>query len=147
MGKRSIESAVLAGIVLLGTAVLAACGHPPTAASLALHVMTFEEVLIPPAEPEIAPTNNANDPARCCCRVTGLARNVSGEGVHAKIKFEAFQQGDDDRIGTALEFLEFMAIGETRQIDARGFILPCDEIDRVELVEVDLRADVLAPPE
>lgn len=147
MGMRGIGSAVLVGTVLLGAAVLVACGHPPTAANLALQVLTFDELVIPPAAPEIAPTNDANDPARCCCRVTGLARNVSGEGVHAKIKFEAFQEGDDDRIGTALEFLEFMAIGETRVIDARGFIMPCNDIDRVELVEVDLRADVEAPPE
>lgn len=147
MAKRGIVGAIFVVVALLGTGILAACGVPPTAANLELQVMNFDEVLIPPAEPEIAPTNNRNDPAGCCCKVTGLARNVSGEGVHAKLKFEAFQQGEDDKVGTALVFLEYMEIGELRELDARGFILPCNEIDRVELVEVDLRADVLAPPE
>lgn len=147
MGTRGTGNAALAAVVMLGIGIIVACGHPPTAANLALHVMTSDEVLIPPAEPEIAPTNNRNDPDGCCCQVTGLARNVSAEAVHAKLKFEAFQEGEDDKIGTALEFLEDMSIGETRRLKARGFILPCNEIDRVELVEVDLRAIVFAPPE
>jgi hypothetical protein len=79
------------------------------------------------------------DDSLCCCLVTGRAINMSTVAVHVTLKFEAFAAGEEEPFGTAIDFMRDLAPGEERQIIAPGLFVPCSEIDRIELVDVDLR--------
>lgn len=124
----------LTGLVLSS----AACDYT-TGPSLTVDVMTPDGDTIPPATPVLEPSNEFDDPGICCCRVVGRIMNQSAVGVHATLKFEAFETGVEDPVGTALDFLGSMTPGEERPYTAAGFVQACDEFDRVELADVDLR--------
>ena len=82
------------------------------------------------------------NPAFCCCRVAGRVVNESTVPIHALLKFHACEDGELFRIGTAVEFVAEVVPGEDRQFSATGLLMPCDDIDRVKLVEVDLNGVV-----
>jgi hypothetical protein len=84
----------------------------------------------------LAPTGD--DPARCCCIVVGHAVNQSAVAVHATVKVEVFA-AESEPIGTAVDFMEDLQPGEERRIRASGLLVPCTNIERLELVDVDVR--------
>ena len=117
-------------------AVVIACSFPASPA-VTVRVLTPDGQLIPAAAPVTQSTTGRTD--LCCCRVIGRVINDSSIPVHVQLKFEAFRDGDGRPIGQALLFLSTMQIGEDRSFEAPGLIMPCDAIDSMALVDVDLR--------
>jgi hypothetical protein len=70
--------------------------------------------------------STTGNPGICCCRVTGIARNENTVPVHATIKFEARPFNDPDPLSTILYFIKDLQPGATHQIDAPGFVFPCN---------------------
>lgn len=102
-----------------------------------MRVLTPDGQVIPPAAPVKQSTTDRTDV--CCCRVIGRVINASTIPVHVQLKFEAFRDGDGKAIGQALLFLPTMQPSEDRSFEAPGLVMPCDAIDSIELVDVDLR--------
>jgi hypothetical protein len=72
----------------------------------------------------------------------GLAENASTVPVHATLTFEAYRRhadGTDEKIGTAVDFIKDLSPSEIRAVDAIGFLIPCDSIDSLTLVDLDMR--------
>lgn len=92
----------------------------------------------------------AGDAALCCCRVVGIIENLSTVPVHVTLQFKAYGTGEnetsEEEVGTAVVFLERLEPAEQRQVDAPGLLLPCSNIERFELVDVDIRGVWFPPP-
>ena len=97
-------------------------------------------------ETALVPT--AGDTALCCCRVVGVIENLSTVPVHVTLQFKAFSTGEngEEEIGTAVAFLEGIEPAEQRQVDAPGLLMPCSNIERFELADVDIRGVWFPPP-
>ena len=97
-----------------------------------------------PANPQNALTLQATtgNPAFCCCRVVGRLVNRSTVSIHALLKFKACDDNELLPIGTAIDFIQRVVPGEDRPFSATGLVRPCNDVDRVELVEVDLNGVV-----
>lgn len=122
--------------LLVGSLVVAACAFP-TSPALTVRVLTPDGQVIPPATAAEQSTTDRTDV--CCCRVIGRVINDSSIPVHVQLKFDAFRSGDGKAIGQALVFLPTMQSNEDRSFEAPGLVMPCDAIDSIELVDVDLR--------
>jgi len=129
------RAAMLVGSLVLA-AVVVACSFP-TSPALTVRVLTPDGQEIPPAAPVKQSTTDRTD--LCCCVVIGRVVNASSIPVHVQLKFDAFRDGDGKPIGQALVFLPTMQAGEDRSFEAPGLVMPCDSIDTIDLVDVDLR--------
>jgi hypothetical protein len=87
------------------------------------------------------------DSSLCCCWVSGTAENLSTVPIHATLKFKAYRSSGsgEEEIASAVDFLKDLQPGENRPFDASGLLVPCSNIDRFELVELDIRG-VWFPP-
>ena len=104
----------------------------------------FEEgpplvVDVPEDSLAVEPTGVSGDPSRCCCLVVGDVVNESVVAVHVTVQVEAFATGEEEPVGTAVDFVNDLQPSESRRIAASGLLIPCDDIDRLELVDVDVR--------
>ena len=79
----------------------------------------------------------------CCCRVVGTARNRTTVPLHATIQFAGFD-GAGREISKILYFIQDLAPGSSSAIDAPGFVVPCNAINRFTW-EVKVRG-VTYPP-
>ena len=113
-GRRGLMLGLLASLTLIA----AGCTHPPLGPSL--YSVTLDNVSLQPTQ------GNAS---LCCCRVVGGATNKNTVPVHVTIKFAAFANAaDKDALGTILYFIKDLQPGQTHQIEAPGFIFPCNQI-------------------
>lgn len=71
----------------------------------------------------------------CCCNVVGNVANQSSIPVHVHVVFDAFEAGEPKAVARAVDWVEGLQPGERRAFTAVGFLRPCGEIDRFELVE------------
>jgi hypothetical protein len=103
---------------------IAACEDAPVGPSLGA---------VPVAVTALRPSQQDN-PGLCCCHVLGTARNDNSVPVHVTIKFSAFNVPrppngpDPDPLSTILYFIRDLQPGQTHQIEAPGFIFPCNTI-------------------
>ncbi|MFW6198389.1 MAG: hypothetical protein ACOC5E_01050 [Acidobacteriota bacterium] len=146
----------IARLVKPGGALLAllavACGLPTEGPTLDIALMTPAGRSISTgstmsAEEVTVPTNRERDRGACCCSVTGSATNRGTTTLLVKLSFDASSPAQADPLGRAIQFIERLEPDETREIDARGILVRCDEIETVTLTEVDLRAFVFEAPE
>jgi hypothetical protein len=114
----------LLGAALLGVSALAvsACEDAPVGPSLGA---------VPVTNLGLKPSQG--NPGLCCCHVTGVARNDNSVSVHVTIKFSAFNAApapgrDAEPLSTILYFIKDLQPGQTHQIEAPGFIFPCNQI-------------------
>ncbi len=136
---------ILPAVPLVALAVLPTGCALETGPSLQVDVIDAESgqvltVGAPAPKSMLEPT--ADDASLCCCRTVGLAENLSAVPVHTTLKFEAYRRhpdGTDEKIGTAVDFIEDLSPNEVRPVDAVGFLIPCDSIDRLSLVDLDMR--------
>jgi len=77
----------------------------------------------------------AGSPAACCCRVVGTVSNRSTIAVHVDVAFDAYEAGDPKPVGRALDFVENLQPGESRDFTAAGFVQSCNSISKVEQVQ------------
>lgn len=91
----------------------------------------------------IAGQPTLGDRSLCCCHVVGTATNRNTVPLHATITFSGFDTRDRE-ISKILYFLQDVAPGQTRAINAAGFIVPCNAITRFSW-EVKVRA-ITHPP-
>jgi hypothetical protein len=83
-----------------------------------------------------------DDSSQCCCVAVGRAQNLSTVAVHTTLKFEAYRRnadGTEEKIGAAVDFIKDLSPNEIRPVNAVGFLIPCDSIDSLSLVDVDKR--------
>ena len=113
--------------------LLAGCNGLPTGPSLS-------NISVGPLSLE--PT--AGDPAICCCRVIGKARNLNTVPVHLTFKFSAFDGERATPISRILFFISDFRPGIERTIDAHGFLYPCTIIKELR-TELDIRGITLPP--
>lgn len=137
-GRRGVATLAVLTLALAGAA---ACDFT-TGPDLVVEFTTQAGQAVPPAAPVLQSTAAGGENFICCCRVIGRAINASEVPVHVTLKFEAFQDGEEDPIGTAVQFLDAMQPGEDRDVAAPGFLRACDTIDEVVLADKDLRAVV-----
>jgi hypothetical protein len=80
--------------------------------------------------------------------VVGVIENLSTVPVHVTLQFKAYGTGEtgEEEVGTAVVFLEGLEPAEQRQVDAPGLLIPCSNIERFELVDVDIRGVWFPPP-
>lgn len=150
MKNRVRHLALLAFSLGVATAVVACDFNEGP--NLSIEVLDTDLRVVPPAQPMQVPSTG--DPTLCCCQVGGIALNTSAVPVHATLKFYAYEAGNSEEIGTAILFLEDLPPGRFRSFGlgtsdepgAVGFVRPCDTIDRIELVDKDLRAVVTVAP-
>jgi hypothetical protein len=118
--SRAFGVAALAGVSALA---VAACEDAPIGPSLGA---------VPVAVSALKPSQG--NPGLCCCHVLGTARNDNSVPVHVTIKFSAFNVPrppngpDPDPLSTILYFIKDLQPGQTHQIEAPGFIFPCNTI-------------------
>jgi len=132
---KASRTALLVGS-FVAAAVIVACSFP-TSAALTVLVLTPAGQEIPPAAPVKQSTTDRTDV--CCCLVVGRVVNSGSIAVHVQLKFDAFRGGGTKPIGQALVFLSTVQAGEDRSFEAPGLVMPCDDIDTIDLVDVDLR--------
>lgn len=87
--------------------------------------------------------STTGNPGLCCCRVVGRVSNSNEVAVHATLKFTAL----DDRgesVATILHFVPDLEPGAARDIDAHGFIVPCQAINQLT-TEVDVKGITFPP--
>ena len=120
-----VRRSIFTGWVL---AVLAAC-EPGSGPTVSLDVPLTGETL----------QATTTDSRLCCCRVTGTAENRSVVPVHVTLKYEAYRQGQQDPVGTAVAFLSSVQPGERRRFVATGFVVSCASIDRFTRVDTNVR--------
>lgn len=138
--------------VALVALLAAACGFPSQGPELVVEIFTptgrsISSGSVVGAAEMTVPTNLNRDRDACCCAVAGSATNRGTVTVGVKLSFDALHPSDDDPVGKAIQFIERMEPGETRELDARGFLLPCNDVESVALTEVDLRAFVFNAPD
>lgn len=129
LGRRSMTGIATLAVV----ALLWSCHGLPTGPSLS-------NITVSPLS--LQPT--AGDPALCCCRVVGTAKNLNVVAVHATFKFSAFDGINASPISRILFFLSDLRPGVERQIDAHGFLYPCNIIKELR-TELDIRGIALPP--
>jgi hypothetical protein len=130
---RTVRALVIGISLLTAMTTAAGCNDTPTGPSLA-------NVSVGPLALE--PT--ANDPAICCCRVKGTAKNLNSVPVHATFKFSAFDGERTQPISKILFFIADFRPGTERTIDAHGFLYPCVIIKDLK-TELDVRGITLPP--
>jgi len=113
-----IRAARVAILALAATVAVGGCQALPTGPSL-----TAFELAGISGRPTIG------DRLLCCCHVSGTATNRTTVPIHATIQFSGFDARDQE-ISKILYFMQDMAPGQSRQIDAPGFIVPCAAISR-----------------
>lgn len=119
MGRFNRMAGVLAGAVLL-LCVSIGCEGTPAGPSLADTTLT---------NVSLRPTL-ANDATACCCHVTGVLSNNNSVPVHVTIKFAAFQSSTSpDPFASVLYFVEDLRAGARHNVDASGFLVPCNAIN------------------
>ena len=101
---------------------IAACEDSPVGPSLGA---------VPVTDLGLQPSQG--NPGLCCCHVTGLARNDNSVAVHVTIKFSAFNAPPGPNapagpLSTILYFIKDLQPGQSHQIEAPGFIFPCNQI-------------------
>ena len=113
----------VAAFVGVSALACAACEDAPVGPSLGA---------VPVAVTGLKPSQG--NPGLCCCHVVGSARNDNSVPVHVTIKFSAFNVPrppngpDPDPLSTILYFIKDLQPGQTHQIEAPGFIFPCNQI-------------------
>jgi hypothetical protein len=122
----------LAILVCAGTLAVAGCQPLPSGPSL-----TAFELSGITGRPTIG------DRLLCCCHVSGTATNRTTVPLHATITFSGFDARDQE-ISKIVYFMQDMAPGQSRQVDAPGFIVPCAAISRFSW-EVKVRG-ITYPP-
>jgi hypothetical protein len=130
---RTVRASSTGIVVLIALLVVAGCNENPVGPSLS-------NVSVGPLSLE--PT--AGDPAICCCRVRGTARNLNSVPVHATFKFTAFDGVRVQPISKILFFISDFRQGTERSIDAHGFLYPCTIIKDLK-TELDVRGITLPP--
>jgi len=104
-------------LVLIGAAFATAqCQGTPVGPSLANVVI---------ADLQWRPTLE-NNPTLCCCHLAGRATNNNSVAVHATMTITTYKQAS--KLVTVDYIMKDMPPGGTYQIDAAGFIVPCNEI-------------------
>lgn len=116
------------GICALG---LAACEGLPTGPSLDAIVVT-----------NLRPQPTLGDASLCCCHLVGTARNNNTVGVHATFKFAVFDAAQQE-LSRSVFFIGDFASNTSRNIDAPGFLFPCN---RVRDVKYELSVRGLTEP-
>jgi hypothetical protein len=105
----------------------------------ALGITACEDAPVGPSLGAVPVSNLGLKPSQgnvglCCCHVTGTARNDNSVAVHVTIKFSAFNVArppngpDPEPLSTILYFIKDLQPGQTHQIEAPGFIFPCNQI-------------------
>ena len=130
---RTVRASLTGIVALIAVSIVAGCNENPAGPSLA-------NVTIGPLSLE--PT--AEDPAVCCCRVKGTAKNLNSVPVHATFKFTAFDGQRVQPISKILFFISDFRPGTERTIDAHGFLYPCTIIKELK-TELDVRGITLPP--
>ena len=102
---------IVVGVGLLG---LAACKGLPTGPSLSNIVVSNVRT-----QPTIG------DATLCCCHVLAGARNNNTVAVHATFKFAAFDAAAQELSRTVF-FIANFAPNTSQEIDAPGFVFPCN---------------------
>jgi hypothetical protein len=104
-------------LVLIGAAFATAqCQGTPTGPSLANMVV---------ADLQWQPTID-NSPTLCCCHLLGRATNNNSVAVHATLTVTTYKQSE--KLLSVVYMMKDVPPGATRQIDAAGFMVPCNEI-------------------
>ena len=117
--SRLIGVSAFIGLTAIG---IAACEDSPVGPSLSA---------VPVSNLALKPSQG--NPGLCCCHVTGQARNDNTVSVHVTIKFSAFNappgpNAPAEPLSTILYFIKDLQPGQTHQIEAPGFIFPCNQI-------------------
>ncbi len=111
------------GVVGLSVLVLAACEGLAPGPSLSAVAVT-----------NVRTQATIGDPSLCCCHVLATARNNNTVPVHATIKFAALDrplaQGGQEMSRTVF-FIENFAPSTTQNIDASGFLFPCNQVGEI----------------
>jgi hypothetical protein len=104
----------------------------------ALGIAACEDSPVGPSLGAVPVTNLGLRPSQgnaglCCCHVTGQARNDNSVAVHVTVKFSAFNappgpNAPAEPLSTILYFIKDLQPGQTHQIEAPGFIFPCNQI-------------------
>lgn len=129
-----IGRTAMTGIATLaGLALFWSCRGLPTGPSLS-------NIVVGPLS--LQPT--VGDPALCCCRVVGTVKNLNTVPVHATFKFSAFDGINASPISRILFFVSDFRPGVERQIDAHGFLYPCNIIKDLR-TELGIRG-IAVPP-
>jgi hypothetical protein len=115
--------ATLATVAAVVGAFASACNH---AAGPSLSYRIENHLLVPTSDS----TDVTNVNAVCCCRVTGRITNTSTIPVHLSIRYKAVTNAGADP-GTAQDFLENVAAGETREFDAPGILEACANVRQI----------------
>ena len=127
--RRFVAAAFVCSLLTL----VGACNRLPTGPSLS-------NISVGPLSLE--PT--AGDPALCCCRVVGKARNLNTVPVHLTFKFSAFDGERASPISRTLFFISDFRPNTERTVDAHGFVYPCTIIKDLK-TELDIRGITLPP--
>ena len=125
--------AVPSCLAVLALLALSNCAKAPTGPTLAN---------ITVGALSLAPT--AGDTGLCCCRVVGTTRNQNTVPVMATFTFTAYDAERVRPISRVLFFVNDFRPGSERQIDAHGFLFPCNIIKDLA-TEVDIRG-MTSPP-
>jgi hypothetical protein len=128
----NLRGGVLSILVCAAAFSGAGCQSLPTGPSL-----TAFEIANISGQPTIG------DGGLCCCHVVGTATNRTIVPLHATITFAGFDTRDRE-ISKILYFIQDIAPGQSRAINAPGFIVPCNAITRFSW-EVKVRA-ITYPP-
>jgi hypothetical protein len=128
----NLRGGVLSLFVCAAAFGVAACQSLPTGPSL-----TAFEITNISGQPTIG------DRSLCCCHVVGTATNRTTVPLHATITFSGFDTRDKE-VSKILYFIQDIAPGQSRTINAPGFIVPCNAISRFSW-EVKVRA-ITYPP-
>jgi hypothetical protein len=112
----------LLAVLLVGVFWLSGCQGLPVGPSL-------KSVTVSPMP--IGKSTTTGDPALCCCHASGTVTNANTVGVKATFQFKAIDlQGKD--ISTVLYFVDNLGVGQTKPIDAPGFLVPCNAISTIK---------------
>ncbi|MFN7976737.1 MAG: hypothetical protein U0P30_01290 [Vicinamibacterales bacterium] len=135
--RRVTNLTALLGALVVSGCLFAACEGTPAGPSLADTPLT---------NVGLRPTL-ANDTTACCCHVTGVLKNNNAVPVHVTIKFAAFQTSTSpDPFASTVYFVEDLQSGASHNVDAPGFLVPCNAINLSLLrKEVSVRG-VSSPP-
>jgi hypothetical protein len=118
------------GICVLG---FAACVGLPTGPSLNSIVVT-----------NLRTQPTLGDASLFCCHVVATARNNNTVGVHATFKFATFDAAQQE-ISRGVFFIGNFAANTSREIDAPGFVFPCNRVRDVKY-ELSVRGLTEPPP-
>ena len=121
--------------VMCATALLGVAGCRGLPAGPSLSDVTLSNIAL---------QSTTGNPALCCCRIVGAATNNNAVSVHVTLKFSAFDGVIADPISKILFYIPDIPPGASRQIDAPGFVYPCQIIKRLT-TEVDMKGIAFPP--